>query len=285
MLRSRVIFTLAVMMAVGIPISMLGMTGAAWAETCGGWDDLAEEYVACAGTGGSDGGSSGSPASDEQPCFAVEIGQPAADDPIWAQYIPAGADPADYVLMQTGCGATDWQSPDIFARLVNDEPPPDPWALAREAIARLPIPAPAIGLGPDAERIAVNVPLWLWVSNPDPVSASATDRTVTVTANAELASVTWSMGEQDAALVTCTGAGMAPSPGVDLWDPPCGYTYRLRSLPERTAGAGTWPVTAEATWSITWVANTGESGSDSVTVSSAARTAVGEYRTVFVAGT
>lgn len=257
----------------------------AFAASCGGFDTDLQEYVACAGTGGSDGGSPSSSGSDEQPCFIIEIGQPAVDDPVWLQYIPVGADPADYVLMQTGCGVTGWQGLDIFARLINDEPPPDPDALAREAIARLPIPPPAIELGPDAERIAVNVPVWLWVSNPDPVSASATDRTVTVTANAELASVTWSMGEQDSALVTCTGAGMAPSPGVDLWDPPCGYTYRLRSLSERTAGAGTWPVTAEATWSITWVANTGESGSDSVTVSSAARTAVGEYRTVIVAGT
>lgn len=257
----------------------------AWASGCGYWDEFTNEYVACAGTGGNEGGAPGPSGGEEVPCFAVEIGQPDLSSPIWYLYIPAGADPADYVLMQTGCGATDWQSPDIFARLINDEPPPDPWALAREAIARLPIPTPTIEFGPDAEQIAVNVPVWLWVSNPDPVSASATDRTVTVTATAELASVTWSMGEPDAASVICTGAGIAPSAGVDLWDPPCGYTYRLRSLDERTAGAGTWPVTAQATWAVTWVANTGESGSDSVTVSSAARAAVGEYRTVIVAGT
>jgi hypothetical protein len=128
------------------------------------------------------------------------------------------------------------------------------------------------------------VPVWLWVSNPEPVSASATDRTVTVTATATLASVNWSMGEPKSTDVTCQGAGKAPWPGVDLWAPPCGYTYRLRSLDERTNGTGAWPVTAAATWAITWSANTGESGSDSVTTRSMAPVRVGEWRTVIVAG-
>lgn len=256
----------------------------AWADACGTFDAFSGEYVACASSDGAGGSQQGSGSGGEQPCFAVEIGQPPPDDPIWLQYIPAGADPADYRLMQTGCGATDWQSPDVFAMLINTQPPPDPYALAQEAIARLPVPLPEIHFGPDAGQLAVNVPVWLWVANPNPVSASATDRTVTVTATAQLDSVTWSMGEPGAADVTCTGPGVAPESGVDLWQPPCGYTYRLRSLAERTAGAGTWPVTAEATWQITWSANTGESGTDSVTTSSMAPARIGEWRTVIVAG-
>lgn len=264
-------------------IFSVATTPIASAETCGYLDPISFEYVVCAGING-DGEGQGPTNSSDQPCFAVAIGQPKPDDPVWMQYIPAGADPADYVLMQTGCGATDWQAPDIFAVLKNTDPPPDPYSLAQEAIAKLPIPLPRIAFGPNAEQVAVNVPVWLWVSNPDPVSASATDRTVTVTATATLASVTWSMGEPDAVDVSCTGGGQAPWSGADLWAPPCGYTYRLRSLDERTNGTGAWPVTAAATWAITWSANTGEAGTDSVTTRSVAPVRVGEWRTVIVAG-
>ncbi len=267
-------------------IALIGWAHPAYAASagCGGFDDTTGDYIACASDDGESGTGHDSGSGGDQPCFAVEIGQPALDSPIWLQYIPAGADPADYVLMQQGCGSTDWQSPDVFALLINRQPPPDPYALAQEAIAKLPVPLPEIRFGPDAQQIAVNVPMWLWVANPEPISASATDRTVTVTATAELASVTWSMGEPRAADFVCDGAGEAPWPGADSWQPPCGYTYRLRSLPERTAGAGTWQMAAEATWQITWSANTGESGSDAVTTRSAARVRVGEWRTVIVAG-
>jgi hypothetical protein len=155
--------------------------------------------------------------------------------------------------------------------------------VAREAVARLPVPLPTIQVGPNIQRVAVNIPVWLWVSNPDAVTASATDRTVTVTASASLQSVTWSMGEPDTKPFTCQGAGAAPWPGADLWQPPCGYTYRLRSLPSRTAGAGVWPVTATASWAITWRANTGTSGTDTVTTRSTLGLNVGEYRTVIIA--
>ncbi len=275
---ASLVFILAVALQAWSPATALA------GSDCGGFDSATGEYIACAGSEGNGGSGKGAADGGDQPCFAVAIGQPAADNPIWLRYIPAGADPADYVLMQTGCGATDWQSPSIFAVLTNNRPPPDPYALAQEAIARLPIPLPQIQFGPNAEQIAVNVPVWLWISNPDPVFASATDRTVTVTATAALKSVTWSMGEPDAADFTCTGGGEGPRPDADLWAPPCGYTYRLRSLPERTAGTGTWRVSADATWQITWTANTGESGADAVTTRSAALARVGEWRTVIVAG-
>lgn len=262
--------------------TMVLIAPSALAQTCGYLNPITSEYVVCAGSDGN-GEAQNSDGSGSQPCFAVEISQPVPDDPVWVDYIPAGADPADYVLMQSGCGATDWQSPDVFAVLKNTDPPPDPYALAQEAIAKLPIPLPHIEFGPNAQQVAVNVPVWLWVSNSNAVSASATDRSVTVTAAATLASVAWSMGEPGAVDVNCAGGGKAPWAGADLWAPPCGYTYRLRSLDDRTNGTGAWPVTAAATWSIAWSANTGESGTDSVTTRSMAPVRVGEWRTVIVA--
>jgi hypothetical protein len=209
--------------------------------------------------------------------------QPPVDSPIWLLYLPPGVDPVDYVMLRQEC-RVDGLGPILTVVPVTNTPPPDPQLVAQQAIARLPIPLPHINFGPDAGQMAVNVPVWLWVSNPDTVTASATDRTVTVTATATLASVTWSMGEPGAVDVTCAGGGQAPRTGADLWAPPCGYTYRLRSLDSRTNGTGAWPVTAAATWAITWSANTGEAGTDSVTTRSMSPVRVGEWRTVIVAG-
>lgn len=209
--------------------------------------------------------------------------QPPPSSPVWLLYLPQGANPADYIMRTQEC-RVDGLGPLVTVVPASNTSPPDPQLVAQEAIAKLPIPLPRIDFGPNAEQVAVNVPVWLWVSNPEPVSASATDRTVTVTATATLASVNWSMGEPKSIDVTCQGGGEAPWAGADLWAPPCGYTYRLRSLDERTNGTGAWPVTAAATWAITWSANTGASGSDSVTTRSMAPVRVGEWRTVIVAG-
>jgi len=259
---------------------------------CGEYDALTGDYVVCAGSESQTEGSGSSTAGHSEtdlnarvdPCPPMAmVPQPPTDSKIWLLYLPVGANPTDYVMRTQEC-RVDGLGPLITVVPATSTPPPDPQLVAREAIARLPVPLPEIHFGPDAGQLAVNVPVWLWVANPDPVSASATDRTVTVTATAQLGWVTWSMGEPGAADVTCTGPGVAPELGADLWRPPCGYTYRLRSLAERTAGAGTWPVTAEVTWQITWSANTGESGADRVTTSSMAPARIGEWRTVIVAG-
>lgn len=269
-----------------------GLASAA-ASSCGQFDWETGEYVACAGAADDNSpktepadtdGSRAATSPEHDSCYYVDLESPAADDPVWSLFLPAGADPNDYVLEDQRCEVIGKPGRIIAVPKDDASPPLDPKLVAQQAIARLPIPLPHINLGPDAQQVAVNVPLWLWVSNPDPVTASATDRTVTVTATAALASVTWSMGEPGAADVTCAGGGQAPWAGADLWAPPCGYTYRLRSLDERTNGTGAWPVTAAATWAITWTASTGESGSDSVTTRSMAPVRVGEWRTVIVAG-
>ncbi len=289
--RLRYSVSIAVMLLAGAT-ALNAPPASADTPACGGYDEVTYVFVACAGSesGSNDTGSStpGDSATDPnarvEPCPPTPmVPQPPADSKVWLLYLPPGANPADYVMRAQGC-RPDGLGPFITVVPATNTPPPDPQLVAQEAIAKLPIPLPHIDFGPNAEQVAVNVPVWLWVSNPAAVSASATDRTVTVTATATLASVTWSMGEPDAAAVTCHGGGEAPWAGADLWKPPCGYTYRLRSLDERTNGTGAWPVTAAATWAITWSANTGEAGTDSVTTRSMAPVRVGEWRTVIVAG-
>lgn len=50
-----------------------------------------------------------------------------------------------------------------------------------------------------------------------------------------------------------------------LWEPECGYAYRLRSTPERTGGRGTWTLSARTVWGVTWSSNTGASGTATLT--------------------
>ena len=266
---------------------------------CGYFDIATGKYVACAGTTTSgstgatptqdvDAGSATATDTDQAAdsiCHYTDLASPPASDPAWSKFLSPGEDPADYRLEMKSCTSGGTNSAEVFpVRRVRNDPPPDPRVVAQEAVARLPVPLPTIRVGPNISRVAVNIPVWLWVSNPDAVTASATDRTVTVTATAALQSVTWSMGEPGAKPFACQGAGAAPWPGADLWQPPCGYTYRLRSLPSRTGGAGVWPVTATASWAITWRANTGTSGTDTVTTRSTLGLNVGEYRTVIIAG-
>jgi hypothetical protein len=112
-----------------------------------------------------------------------------------------------------------------------------------------------------------------------------------------LSSVTWTMGapvsadrlETLATPITCQGPGVNPGPGVDTTVDPsvgaCAYMFQVRSTPERTGGSGTWPVTAAATWTISWAANTGESGVLTAPPRvSTTQVHVGAWSTVLVAG-
>lgn len=173
-------------------------------------------------------------------------------------------------------------------------PPPTPEQLAQRAIAQLVVPAPTIGVGPDRAKLAVNLWTWLWVDNPPPVSVTAAAGTVSVTATATLTSTIWSLGEPaggDAyvpgapTLLTCQGAGVPP-PAVYDWraEPPCGHKFAWRSLKERTGGIGKWPVTATTNWTVAWQSNTGVSGVDALTATTADQWDVGEFRTVLVQG-
>lgn len=172
-------------------------------------------------------------------------------------------------------------------------PPPDPAVLAQQAYQLIPIPKPVMHFGPNADQIAVRYWLYLWTDNPGDLSRTVTAGGISVTATAKLTSVTWNMGSSSAegqgSTITCNGNGKPAPENADVVNDPrpagyCAFMYQLRSTPERTGGAGTWPVTAAATWTVTWTATTGETGQITAPpFTSAAGLCVGAWSTVNVA--
>ena len=142
---------------------------------------------------------------------------------------------------------------DKFGRAAQQAAPATPDVLAQEAIRLLRLPRPGMQMSVQ-DRAYVGVPLWLWVQggqpNVGPLTATATAGAAQVTATARLARTVWAMGPPDA-VVTCPGTG-TPYSGGSGASPDCGYTYTQRSLPQRTAGRGTWPVTVTTVWQVTW---------------------------------
>ncbi|NNG37655.1 hypothetical protein [Nakamurella aerolata] len=157
-------------------------------------------------------------------------------------------------------------------------PPPSPEELAQRLYKRVDvlIPNHTVGIGPTKpDETIVKVPQWLWVDDPGPQSASISLLGVTVDMTASIESVDWNMGEPtgnpdqgatEPATVHCTGPGAPAPPIAELpfeaktWKPECGYTYRWRSIPERTNGRGTWPIQANVHWNAHWQSNTGAGG-------------------------
>ena len=167
-------------------------------------------------------------------------------------------------------------------------PPPSPAQVAQVAIAQLGLRAGAPQLSANPNT-AVGLPVWMWVprsaQTTGPASVTATLGATSVTATAVLSSVTWSMGPAGA-VVTCNGPG-TPAPGRLLYQgdnsPDCGYSYALRSLPERTGGTGRWPVTATSTFSVTWT-GAGQNGSQTLNLSASTSVEVGELQAVVTGG-
>ena len=161
----------------------------------------------------------------------------------------------------------------------------DPAVLAQQAIERMQLAAPRIRLSAPPDRGFVGVPVWLWQerseSTTGPITRSASAGAVTVTATARVARVEWRMGPPGE-MVVCRGPG-TPWRGQSGPSPDCGYTYQLRSLPERTGGSGRWTITATNVWMITWEGG-GASGSDVVRRSSSTSLAVGEVQVVVTSG-
>jgi hypothetical protein len=213
---------------------------------------------------------------------------------------PAGGGPIPGVLMVWECHSPDGSviRPTAFVAPAGPAvaPPPDPAVVAAEAYNLIRFPVPTPHLSPYV-RIAVNYWNYLHVDDPGPLSASASAAGLTVTATARLASSTWSMGEVAnlhtavrVAAFSCRGGGEKPGPDPE-WNvarpasTDCAYAYQWQSLRDRTGGAGTWPVTVSTTWDISWTATNGVSGTATRTQTSApTRVAVGEWRTVVVAG-
>jgi hypothetical protein len=167
-------------------------------------------------------------------------------------------------------------------------PPPSAAQVAQVAIAQLGLRAGAPQLSANPNT-AVGLPVWMWVKRSaqttGPASVTATLGPTTVTATAVLSSITWSMGPAGAVL-TCNGSG-TPAPARLLFQgdnsPDCGYSYALRSLPERTGGTGRWPVTATSTFAITWT-GAGQTGAQNLTLSASTSVEVGELQAVVTGG-
>ncbi len=177
-------------------------------------------------------------------------------------------------------------------------PPPDPAVVAQKAYRLIPIPHPAMHFGPDSAHVAARYWLYLWTDNPGPITRTATTRNVTVSATATLDSVTWSMGApSDVAYlgtvdspVVCKGAGAPPPVNADTTVDPrpngfCAYMYQVRSTDDRTGGAGSWPVTASATWRIDWKETRGGTATGTIQappLTSATAVCVGAWYTIAV---
>ncbi|MBN9098139.1 MAG: hypothetical protein J0I49_08525 [Pseudonocardia sp.] len=158
---------------------------------------------------------------------------------------------------------------------------------ARIAINELALHAPVIRMSANGTAF-VGVPVWLWIDRGQaftgPTSATAAVGNAEVRATARLVSVEWSMGP-DGARVVCDGPG-TPWTGQPGPSPTCGYVYQQRSLPERTDGAGRWPVQATSVWQVDWAGVSGGApvgGGQTVRVSSQIALPVGEIQ-VLVSG-
>ena len=166
-------------------------------------------------------------------------------------------------------------------------PPPSPGVVAEIAISQLKLTAATPHVSADPNT-AVGLPVWMWVdqspNTTGPVSTTATAGPTSVTAVATLSRIDWSMGPAGA-VVSCAGPG-TPAPAGPIFhgnnSPACGYSYALRSLPERTGGTGKWPITATAVWNITWF-GAGQAGGQGLNLTARTAVEVGELQSVFVA--
>jgi len=166
-------------------------------------------------------------------------------------------------------------------------PPPSPAQVAQIAISQLKLTAATPHVSADP-NLAVGLPVWMWVdqapNTTGPVSTTATAGPTSVTAVATLSRIDWSMGPAGA-VVSCVGPG-TPAPAGPIFhgntSPDCGYSYALRSLPERTGGTGKWPITATAVWSISWFGG-GQAGGQGLNLTARTAVEVGELQSVFVA--
>lgn len=135
---------------------------------------------------------------------------------------------------------------------------------AQIAYAQLVLPEPAIATSPPAggDQV-VGVRTWLWLDNWGPQSASATLGGVTATVTATPTQVRFDPGDSttgDPDTVVCTDPTTAydptRAPAEQTTD--CFWVYQRRST--TTDPAGTYPLTATVTYTITWTATNGQTG-------------------------
>lgn len=146
--------------------------------------------------------------------------------------------------------------------------PPDVETIARQLYAEIPlaVPVPHTSPPPDAPQL-VGFPMWMWVDDAVwrsfDAGVSVSGISVSVVARPE--TIEWDLG--DGTVRICEGPGTAWNPnGGSGQATDCSHTYQFVSADEP---GGRYRASVTVTWSVTWSASTGESG----TLPSASRSA------------
>jgi len=246
---------------------------------CLEWD------VTTPGTPGTPGGSGGGPAPE---CYWVTIDDELPEDP--TIFVDFGLEePPDGVpILWQSWECSDGRATFNFRWVIA----PTPGALAETVRGRLigQLPQPVVESSPPAGTASIiGVPVFVTVVNWTGVvtqTECAGGLCVTVTATPQL---TFRPGEPGAPTVQCAGSGtrfapdagtpeaQASSPGA------CTWTYTTRTGANGRPSA--WPGQASVSWTISWTATTGASGSlAAVTRSTDVPRPVAEVQTVIEGG-
>lgn len=261
---------------------------------CLDWDDLGyciEWEVPTPGqpgNPGNPGGGGGGGSSCYWRNLGIDLGR--ADPTIFVDFGIPDVPPGVEVVWQ------EWHCPDgqvtFNFRWVIPAEPPTPGELASTARGRLVgrMPEPVVNSSP-ASGVAsvVGVPSFVEVGN---WTGELTDSEcagglcVTVTARPAL---TWSSGEPEAGTIACAGAGsrFEPNGGSPdtqaAADGACAWAYTMRTGVDGRPTA--WDGSVSVTWSISWTASSGASGTlPAVTRTAAVPRSVAEVQTVVVGG-
>ncbi len=259
------------------------------------------------GGGGSSGGSStcvmhpvvGSSQTQTVPCYRSDIGwfnpndecywqelnpQPKPGDPLLVgSNTPANWQPGDGAIYNVTCTANGAQLAGGITWSKNPPPGygggPDPAVLAQQAVKQMGLRGADIGIAPKPGSTGlVGLPVWLWDKKSPttwgPVSASASAAGITVTATAKVTQIVWSLG--DGSSVTCTTAGTPYNPSYgNSPSPDCGHIYQQTSAGQ---SGGVFPIQAVSTWSVSWRATTGQTGTITTTRTSNSQVSIGQLQ-------
>ncbi|RKF24660.1 hypothetical protein [Micromonospora globbae] len=239
-----------------------------------------------AGGGNNGGGSAGQGCSYEGqpvPCVVDELG--VWDGSCYVKRVPpppGGRTDGYWSIRTCVYGDIASQSPATWS----PDPPagilPSYQELAQRAIAEMKLDGPNIGIAPRTNGSGlVGLPIWLW-NNVSPTTWGPITRTAavpgrSVTATARAQKVVWSMGDGNS--VTCTKPGTPYQPSFgNRKSPDCGYDGYSR--PSSTRSGGRYTVTATTSWLITWSGGGGNSGSQSIDLSSTTTLDIGELQVI-----